>query len=280
MIYIYGLECPIENIIRYIGKSAKPEKRLCGHISSAMCGQYNHRTARWIRKLVRLSLEPRLVILHTVGEDERWQDVERDFIAAAATMGWRLTNSMHGGEGLDFIDPADDAAWRKKLSDKHKMIWSTPERRAEARERSLKAWSDPELSERRIRAVKLAHTRPDIKARNLEALAEIRANPLSVKKKSDSIRANWADPDGSAKRRAALSSEECRTKMSESAKSKWKDPVIGPRLRAAYSSAASRAKKSEAAKRRATPEYRAMMAAKTKAAWASGRRKKKSDVSS
>jgi hypothetical protein len=173
MIYIYGLKCPLENYIRYIGKSTNPKKRLAGHISSALCGQYNHRTARWIRKLYRLSLQPELLILHTVSDGERWQDIERQFISSADSRGWRLTNSTAGGEGLDFRDPADQAAWRKKLSEKHKKIWGTDERWAEAKARSLKAWADPEITARRLTSSKSAHNRPDVKARNLEVLAEI-----------------------------------------------------------------------------------------------------------
>jgi hypothetical protein len=272
MIYIYGLKCPLENSIRYIGKSTNTKKRLAGHISSALCGQYNHRTARWIRKLSRLSLQPELLILHTVSDGERWQDIEREFISSAGSRGWRLTNSTAGGEGLDFRDPADQAAWRKKLSEKHKKIWGTDERRAEAKARSLKAWADPEITARRLTSSKSAHHRPDVKARNLEVLAEIRANPISQKKKSEAIKANWADPIAGDKRRIALASEDCRSKMSGAAQSRWVDPVKSEKLLAIFGTSESRAKRSDAAKRRSTPEYRAMMAAKTKAAWATGKR--------
>lgn len=275
MIYIYGLKCPLENSIRYIGKSIDPRKRLAGHISSALRGQYNHRTSRWIRKLLRLSLEPELVILHTVVDGERWQEIEREFIASAVSRGWRLTNSTAGGEGLDFLDPVADAAWRKKLSDKHKTIWNTDERRAEASQRSLKSWADPEVTERRLRSSKLAFANPDIKARNLEVLAQIRADPVSQKRKSNSLKANWADPQAGQKRRVALASDECRTKMSGAAQNRWIDPVKSQKILAIFAAPESRAKRSSAAKKRSTPEYRAMMAAKTKAAWASGRRKKR-----
>jgi len=274
MIYIYGLECPIENTIRYIGKSNNPNKRLSGHITTAISGRYAHRTSRWIRRLAAQSLKPRLVILHIVGKGERWQEVERKFIADAESHGWRLTNSTLGGEGLDFVDPADAAAWREKLSVQHKKIWSTTERRAEASERSRKAWSDPEIRSRRLASVKAAHARPEIKARNREVLAAIRENPDVAKKRASSLKASWADPVIRAKRQQAMNV----SKMSLSARSRWSDPEKSAKLLARFSEPESLAVRSAAALRRSTPAYRAMMAEKTKAAWASGKRKAAREV--
>ena len=61
MIYIYGLKCPVEGVIRYVGKSVQPEKRIRAHLMGAQRGDYNHRTARWLRKIAKAGHEPELM---------------------------------------------------------------------------------------------------------------------------------------------------------------------------------------------------------------------------
>lgn len=75
-------------------------------------------------------------------------------------------------------------------------------------------------------------------------------------------------PEVEAKRVAVLGSKATRAKMAKAARTRWDDPVSGERSRALNRRPEVRAKLSEGAKRRATPEYRAMMAEKTRAAWA------------
>jgi predicted GIY-YIG superfamily endonuclease len=140
-IYIYGLKCPTDNVIRYVGKSIDPEKRLKGHVSGAKNYAYDHHTARWIRKLISSGSRPELVLLHKVGENERWQDVERAFIASAVERGWKLTNSTRGGEGLDYINGADRAWWLLRCSIAQSAIWDEPGRREEQGKRSQKNWN-------------------------------------------------------------------------------------------------------------------------------------------
>lgn len=169
----------------------------------------------------------------------------------------------------------ENPAYRLRHSEHMASIWSTPERRQEAKERAIALHSNPEIVERRMASIKAAHQRPDVKIRMAAARGEVASRPEVQQKKSEKLRQSWADPDASAKRRAALSSDECRTKMSESAKRKWQDPSKIEKLLATRSTPEFHKKISDLAKKRATPEYRAMMAAKTKAAWASGRRKKR-----
>lgn len=257
-IYIYGLKCPIAGVIRYVGKSENPEIRRRDHINSS--SRNRHHTARWIRKLLADGLEPELVIFHCVAEGERWQDIERSFIASANERGWKLTNSTAGGEGNDYLDPADKARARAKQSATLKVMYNTPERREEARLRSLKAWADPEIKSRRIASIKATYATDEMKQKMSGISQEIGSRPEVKAKKSASLKAYAADPVRFKSRLDAISSPATRSKMSASAKARFakagsKDYLSSPELRA---------KLSERAKQRATPGYRAMMSEKAR----------------
>jgi len=71
-----------------------------------------------------------------------------------------------------------------------------------------------------------------------------------------------------AEKTARMRDPETRRRMSEAAKARWDDPAKREAAAAANRSPEKRARLAEAAKRRATPEYKAMMAAKSRAAWA------------
>lgn len=94
--YIYGLVCPIDGGIRYIGKSIRPKERLQNHMND---GGSCHRT-HWLRKLKSLGLRPDIQILEEVPECEVWQDRERYWISHGLSLGWRLTNNTIGGDGV------------------------------------------------------------------------------------------------------------------------------------------------------------------------------------
>lgn len=262
-IFIYGLVCPVACVVRYVGKSVNPDNRRRAHVLAALRGDYNHRTARWIRKIAKAGHEPQLVILHEVAEGERWQDIERAFIASAKGRGWKLTNSTAGGEGLDFIDPEAEARYKANLSATMSALWSTPERRAEARLRSRKFYADPEAAKAKAEAVRLAYQDPALKARAKAINSEINGREDVRALKRAKTLADWNDPVVSARRRAALGSEATRAKMSAAAKARFADPAA----KAYLSTPEQRAKLAESARRRATPEYRAMMAEKTRASW-------------
>jgi hypothetical protein len=262
-IYIYGLECPVAQTIRYVGKSVNPHARLRSHICGAAREAYNHHTARWLRTLLAEGLKPRLVILRELAPEERWQDVERDYISSAEARGWRLTNSTAGGEGLDYIDPEARAAYRAKLSASLKKVWSTPERRAQQSARARAFHSDPVNARRHADALRTAYSQPELRARVVAAVTEFNASPEVRAAKSEKAKAQWSDP--CAPIRGAQ--QAARGKMSEAAKARYADPVKGAAARAQAATPEKRAKLAEAARRRATPEYRAMMAEKTRASW-------------
>ena len=94
--FIYGLFCPIENKIRYIGKSNNPKRRLKDHM-------YDFRTeykkGRWIRSLKHQNLKPELVILDEI-PIENWEFWEQWWIEYIKFIGLQLLNYNKGGNGL------------------------------------------------------------------------------------------------------------------------------------------------------------------------------------
>jgi hypothetical protein len=59
--YIYGLLCPRENKIRYVGKTDYPDERYKVHLSEARRGRWPKDF--WIQGLRARNLKPRLIIL-------------------------------------------------------------------------------------------------------------------------------------------------------------------------------------------------------------------------
>ncbi len=271
MVYIYGLKCPLAGVIRYVGKSQNPSQRLRGHLTGANTHAYKHHTSRWLRKLIRLGLEPELSILHEVQPEERWQDVERRFISEAKERGWDLTNSTAGGEGLDYLDPADAKRYRKNLSAAMKKVQSErPEiliRMREGGKRSwvdnkearvaacMAGWTDESRIQHRATMAALNKT-PEFKAamsagqkaswdRNRDAFLKVHLSPETIAKKSDAAKAGWADP----KKRAA----KLAGRWTPEAKAKQAQEVAGRR---------------DKIKAAMTPEVRARQAATLKETWA------------
>lgn len=219
--YIYALHCPIADTVRYIGKSSDPCKRFKSHLSSAKTFAYKHHTSAWIRKLLAEGLQPEMRILEEVPDGTRWQDAERAWIAKGASMGWRLTNSTAGGEGLDYICPVAAAAYRAKLSAAHKIIWNTPERKEEARLRSLRSWADPEITARRKASSDAARLRPETKAKFSAAAKEIGARAEVKAKKAKATLATWTDPELREERLAAIRHPEVKAKQSAAKIALW-----------------------------------------------------------
>lgn len=75
LVYIYGLKCPIENEILYVGKSKNPEKRLLSHLGE----KYKSKKNSWLKNLKQKGLIPELVILDTASED-KINDLEKKWI--------------------------------------------------------------------------------------------------------------------------------------------------------------------------------------------------------
>jgi len=118
--YIYALCEPDTNIVRYVGKSVKPTKRLNSHCND----KATTRKGNWIRSLG--DRKPELLILEEVPIND-WEQYERKWIAFYREKGYDLTNHTDGGEGVSGL--TEDA--RQRLSKARKELWNIPEKREE-----------------------------------------------------------------------------------------------------------------------------------------------------
>lgn len=259
--FIYVLKCPSSGEIRYVGKTDNPKRRLNRHIRDSARGSSDYRS-RWIRTLLASGSKPIMEIVRTLEPHEDWQEAEIAEIKIHRERGCRLTNCTDGGDGAALIDP-ERIAWRnyrarealkdpkvkqkiaegiaahwagntvarKEMSEKQKAIGSTPIERAIRSARMRRLW---EQDKERMLAS--------------QSTAEFR------KGHSERIAKAWADPAIRSKMDEVNRNPESRKKKSEGAKHRWSDPV-------------NRARAVEKAKARATPEYRAMMAEKTRLSW-------------
>lgn len=94
--YIYGLECPLDGNIKYIGKSNNPQRRLRDHMYDHR-GEYNK--GLWVRKLKHSGLKPQLIILDEI-ELSKWEFWETWWISYFKSLGISLLNKHEGGNGL------------------------------------------------------------------------------------------------------------------------------------------------------------------------------------
>lgn len=95
-VYIYGLIDPTTNQIRYVGQSNDPWKRFARHISPSAESEGNYKS-RWIAKLMKNGLMPRLTIVDRIPK-ELVNERERDFISLMKFLGFDLTNLTKGGQ--------------------------------------------------------------------------------------------------------------------------------------------------------------------------------------
>jgi Helix-turn-helix domain len=92
---------PFSNLIRYIGKTERPEERLKNHCNERSRNWRSH----WIQKLLTKGARPTLIILEQIPEGANWEGTERSWIAKGRAMGWPLTNCTDGGDGVKGMPP-------------------------------------------------------------------------------------------------------------------------------------------------------------------------------
>lgn len=95
-IYIYSLQDPITQEIRYVGKTKNPKMRFHNHMNT----RHNEHTHKrnWINSLKELHLRPCMLILDEVSEDD-WKFWEKYWIQQCIVWGFNLVNHTSGGEG-------------------------------------------------------------------------------------------------------------------------------------------------------------------------------------
>jgi len=98
-VFIYSLSDPITEQIRYIGKTNNIKKRYNKHINESKKNTKSHKKA-WINSLINKSLFPTIQVIDIVLEKE-WKFWEIYWINQMKSWGFKLTNEMNGGEGVN-----------------------------------------------------------------------------------------------------------------------------------------------------------------------------------
>lgn len=270
MIYIYGLVCPVAGDVRYIGKSINPEKRLRAHIGAAVRGEYQHHAARWLRRLASRGQSPAIRILEEVPDGGDWRVSERAWIARAASEGWRITNSTAGGEGLDYLDPRDEAEYKKNHRAAMKKLAAT-----EAGKAGIRKMLDAQTPESRRKAstsLKKHYSQPEAVERLRAAITEAQQRPETRARHSAASKAAWASDHEGMK--AKIWTDETRRKHRQKRVASWADPEVRKRMENRWTPEARAKQAEELASRREkmlqarTPEARAKQAESLRATWA------------
>jgi len=90
--YIYGLFDPLNNELRYVGKTNNIKKRISRHINEK---GITHKIC-WIKSLKKSKQTPIIEIIDKVYSD--WKFWEKWYISYFRSIGCRLTNMTDGGE--------------------------------------------------------------------------------------------------------------------------------------------------------------------------------------
>lgn len=117
--FIYGLIDPRDNIIKYVGKSDDPEKRLLGHLKQ--CKESVTLKNRWVAKLKDMGLKPIVTILEEVPMSE-WELKEQQWIKDLTEQGYELKNGDRGGKGRSGFIVSDETRQKLSLVNKGRII--------------------------------------------------------------------------------------------------------------------------------------------------------------
>lgn len=95
--FIYTLEDPDTNEIRYVGKTIKSlNNRLTGHIYS--CKKENNHRTNWIKSIIKRGKKPIIKMIDSCSWDKS-QELESYWISKFKNEGLNLVNLTNGGEG-------------------------------------------------------------------------------------------------------------------------------------------------------------------------------------
>jgi hypothetical protein len=302
MFSVYALLDPIDSEIRYIGVAKNANNRFRSHLRETINGGQSHK-CNWIRSLLIIGFEPKLVILQTASTWEEGCEMERTAIKVARELECQLTNLTDGGEGM----PNPSPETRIKLSVAHKKIWenpkrrikhyeqvtnpeflanlralnSSPERRAKMSVAGKKRFENKEQREKVRRSQKRLWANPEHRAKLIAARKEGYNDPVRRSKHSASANKQWTNPGFRSKmndileaaRRKRWADPEQRKQMSEDSKKRWADPERRKQMsvvnKKRYEDPELRLKVSIAVRKRyeEDPEYRKKVSAASKRNW-------------
>jgi hypothetical protein len=211
-VYIYSLNDPITNEIRYIGKTIQPLKnRLKCHLHPNK-NDKTHR-ANWILNLKNNGLKPTINLIEECS-DSNWVEREIYWIDYYSKL-TELTNHSKGGNGGHIVK----ISTREKLSIIYKEKWKNEEYRTKMSEMTKKLWENEELKKNRSDEYKLKWKNEEYRTKMSEMTKKLWEN--------EEYRENRLSDE--AKKKISISntgkkaSEETKKLLSEINKKRWKN---------------------------------------------------------
>lgn len=104
-ITVYTLSDPRDGLVKYVGITSRPKKRLSEHINE----DENNLKGAWIKRLKSLSLEPIYEVID-ITDTDNFVWVEQYWISQFKSWGFPLKNMTDGGDGSYGVTP-----WNKGL---------------------------------------------------------------------------------------------------------------------------------------------------------------------
>ena len=146
-VYIYALTEPNdENAIRYIGKTQNLKQRFKLHLKEYRYNQsYKN---NWIKGLVSRSLQPIMIVLDEVDEEE-WEFWEIYYVDLYKSWGFKLTNSARPGKGGSY-------SWQYTDEIKSKLRQIYYVQNKDSINSSYEKWEEEKLTQKHHKD--LAHT--------------------------------------------------------------------------------------------------------------------------
>lgn len=111
--FIYGLVCPLENTLKYIGKANNPHRRLKDHMYDIR--GMTPEKVEWIGELRKYKVKPELVILDEICISE-WEYWEAFYLGYFRSLGFQLINTSRSGNGLTY---SNKQTWKP-----HNIPWN------------------------------------------------------------------------------------------------------------------------------------------------------------
>lgn len=94
-IYIYALQDPRDNLVKYVGKTTNLYQRFCDHLCKR---PEDSKRTRWLKEITSVGLRPEMFVLEEVNSSN-WMDDEKFWVEYLKSIGCPLLNSNKGGRG-------------------------------------------------------------------------------------------------------------------------------------------------------------------------------------
>lgn len=98
MYYLYTLKDPITNLVKYVGYSKRPKRRIWEHLRDAKMGSKTYKSC-WIKSLLEIQQVPIMEIIKVCEHHEDILLEEINLIKELKEKSIQLTNLTNGGDG-------------------------------------------------------------------------------------------------------------------------------------------------------------------------------------